>query len=112
MSPAEVMSVAQEENHQPPAGHTAGESAGQEEDGHGAADPGQAKAARLAVAEAPAWYPYVIGGAVALFVLAGTVGMAAELLKGPEPPDPADNLAHSNHGDDEHHAGAASNHGH
>lgn len=70
-----------------------GESAVQAE-GHGEKDLGQQKAEAVAVTEPPAWYGKVVWGIGLLFVLAATFGSAALLLKGPEPPDPADEHAH------------------
>ncbi len=58
--------------------------------GHGAPDLGQQRAQALAVKSPPAWYSKVVWGIATLFVLAATLGSAAIVLKGPEPPDPAD----------------------
>jgi len=52
-------------------------------------DLGQQRASEIAVTEPPSWYHTVVWSIAALFILAATLGSAALILKGPEPPDPA-----------------------
>jgi hypothetical protein len=56
---------------------------------------GDEKAAALAPEHDPSWFGALRTGVILLFVLAALVGSAALLMKGPEPPDPAD--AHDHH---------------
>ncbi|MCK4871829.1 MAG: hypothetical protein KAS72_03795 [Phycisphaerales bacterium] len=73
------------DHHADPADHSGGEH-------HGKSD---AAAEALAVHADPPWFSTMRTGIIVLFILAALVGSAALLLKGPEPPDPAD--AHSDH---------------
>jgi len=68
-----------------------GQAGGHEEDA------GLEAAEALAVHTPPSWYGKVITGAVALFVLAATLGSVAVLTKAPEPQEPDH---HDDHGHD------------
>ena len=74
--------------------HEAAGGGSEDAGGHGEPDLGQRRAAELAVQAPPAWYGKVVWGAGLLFILAATLGSAAIVLKGPEPPDPADDHGH------------------
>lgn len=77
---------------------------GDEEHGDHHGDNSRAEA--LAVSEPPPWYGKVVTGFLVLFLLAVFVGSAAIIVRGPEPPDPADDHGHG-HGD-----GHGHGHGH
>ncbi len=49
---------------------------------HHGDDAGMEKASHLVIHEVPGWYPWVIAGVIALFVLAGTLGSAAVIVRG------------------------------
>jgi hypothetical protein len=48
------------------------------------------------------WVPYVVISAAGLFVAAIVLGIPAERIRGPLPPDPADTHAHDAHDDHAH----------
>jgi hypothetical protein len=71
-------------------------------------DAGQQSAAQLVVAaDQVPWLTPVLWGVAGLFVAAVTLGFLAQKLRGPEPPDPADDHHHA----DDHHVGAPHGHG-
>ena len=89
IAPASAQESAHEETHAEQQNNNHAEHNATHESEH-ETDLGQQRAREIAVTAPPSWYHTVIIAITALFILAATLGSAALILKGPEPPDPAD----------------------
>ena len=89
VAPASAQESAHEETHAEQQNNNHAEHSATHESEH-ETDLGQQRAREIAVTAPPSWYHTVIIAITALFILAATLGSAAIILKGPEPPDPAD----------------------